>query len=111
MTHAAEANSKIIGLLSSAYLSYQTMGQTATEPIPSGKTGYQLYAQRHYDNGLGLQSGLPIKYSTMSYGVLASETLTVGLDSYLMFQPQYGRVMNTESLGYGAWSLGMLAVQ
>lgn len=111
MTHAAENNSKTIGLLSSAYLSYQTMGRTATEPIPSGTTGYTLYAQRHYDNGIGLQSGLPVKYSAMSYGALASETLTVGLDSYLMFQPQYGRVMNTESLGYEAWSLGMLAVQ
>lgn len=104
MVHAAEHNLRSVGVLSLAFQSMATMGNVPTRAMTDS-----VHGQNMRSDG-SAQSDISLKYATRMYRIAASEMLTTGLDMYLQFQPQFGRVMNPEGIGLQAWSLGMLAV-
>lgn len=107
MVHAAEWNIKSLGVLSLAFQSMATMAPVPSRAVTTWQTSFHGQSMR--SDGTAV-ADISVPYATKTYRVPASEMLSVGLDSYLQFQPQYGRVMNAEGIGYQAWSLGMLAV-
>ena len=113
LTHTVEARNPTVNLLVATANTVYSSGQVTGVPMNAGGTNKLVLYPRSVFEQYGMVNdaqGLPIKYSGQGYYVPASEMLTVGLDCYLGFQPQFGRTMNRESLGYQAWSLGMLAV-